>query len=59
MICKSILLMTLLNKRKLIFLHTVKWLQRFLCITNNSIKDQLFLYTQLKDQTVIFQTILL
>ena len=28
-----------------------------LCITNNSIKDQSFVYTQLNDQTVLFQTI--
>ena len=28
-----------------------------LCITNNSIKHQLFVYTQLNDQIVLFQTI--
>ena len=28
-----------------------------LCITNNSIKDQSFVYTQLNDQTVLFLTI--
>ena len=27
-----------------------------LCITHNSIKYQLFVYTQLNDQTVLFQT---
>ena len=27
------------------------------CITNNSIKHQSFVYTQLNDQTVLFQTI--
>ena len=29
----------------------------FLCITNNSIKHRSFVYTQLNDQTVLFQTI--
>ena len=46
-----------LNKHKLILLHTVKWFQVFLCITNNSIKHQLFVCTQLNDQTVLFLTI--
>ena len=55
MICKYILLITFLNKSKLILLQTVKWSQVLLCITNNSIKHQLFVYTQLNDQTVIFQ----
>ena len=35
----------------------VKWFQVLLCITNNSIKHQSFIYTQLNDQTVLFQTI--
>ena len=35
----------------------VKWYQVLLCITNNSIKHQAFVYTQLNDQTVLFQTI--
>ena len=56
-ICKHILLITLLNEPKLIYLHTVKWFQVLLCITNNSIKHQSFVYTQLIDQTVQFQTI--
>ena len=40
----------------IIHLHTVKWFQVLLCITNNSIK-QSFVYTQLNDQTVLFQSI--
>ena len=39
------------------FLHTVKWFQVLLCITNNSIKYQSSVYTQLNDQTVLFLTI--
>ena len=35
----------------------VKWLQVLLCIINNSIKNQSFVYTQLNDQTVLFLTI--
>ena len=35
-------------------LHTVKSLQVLLCITNNSIKHQSFVYTQLKVKTVLF-----
>ena len=38
-------------------LHTVKWLQVLLFNTNNSIKRQSFVYTQLNDQTVLFLTI--
>ena len=41
----------------LIDLHTAKWFQVLSCITNNSIKHQSFVYTQLNDQTVLFQTI--
>ena len=37
--------------------HTVKWFQILLCITNDSIRHQSFVYTQLNDQTVLFQTI--
>ena len=48
MICKHILLITFLNKPKLILLHTVKWFQVLLCITNSSI-IQSFVYTQLND----------
>ena len=55
MICKHILLITFLTEPKLIHLHTVKWFQVLLSITNNSIK-QLFIYTQLNGQTVLFQT---
>ena len=38
-------------------MHTVKWFQILLCITNNSIKHQSFVYKQLNDQTVLFLTI--
>ena len=37
--------------------NKVKWFQILRCITNNSIKHQSFIYTQLKEKTVIFQTI--
>ena len=37
--------------------NKVKWFQVLLCITNNSIKHQSFIYTQLNDQTVPFKTI--
>ena len=57
MICKDILLIGFLNEHKLILLHTVKWFQVLLCITNNSFKHQSFVYTQLNDQTVLFLTI--
>ena len=57
MIRKHILLVTFLNESKLILLLTVKWFQVFLCITNNSIKHQLYVYTQSNNQTVLFQTI--
>ena len=32
-----------------------KGFQVFLCITNSSIEHQSFIYTQLNDQTVLFQ----
>ena len=57
MIYKQILLITFLNEPKLILLHTVKWFQVLLCITNNSFKHQSFVYTQLNDQIVLFLTI--
>ena len=57
MICKHILLLTFLINSKLILLHTVKWFQELLCISNNSNKHHSFVYTQLTDQTVLFQTI--
>ena len=37
--------------------NKVKWFQVLLCITKNSIKHPSFVYTQLNDQTVLFQTI--
>ena len=35
----------------------VKWFQVLLCIINNPIKHQSFVYTQLNDQIVLFLTI--
>ena len=55
--CKYNLLKTLLNDPNLILLYRVKWFQVLLCITNNSFKHQSFVYTQLNDQTILFQTI--
>ena len=57
MICKHILLITFLNEPKFIHLHPVKLFKVLLWITNNPIKDQSFVYTQLNDQTTPFQTI--
>ena len=37
--------------------NKVKWFQVLLSITNNSIKHQSFVYTQLNEQTVLFLTI--
>ena len=54
MICKHVLLIMFLNEPKLILLHTFNWFQVLLCITNNSIKHQSFVYKQLNDQTVQF-----
>ena len=34
--------------------NKIEWFQVLLCITNNSIKHQLFVYIQLNDQTVLF-----
>ena len=45
------------NSILIIHLHTVKWFQILLCITNNLIKYQSFIYTQLNDQSVLFLTI--
>ena len=53
----NILLKTFLNELKLILFHTVTGFQVLLCITNNSFKNQSFVYTQLNDQAVLFQTI--
>ena len=41
----------------LIYLYIDEWFQVLLCIINNSIKHQGFVYTQLNDQTVVFQSI--
>ena len=38
-------------------MHQIKWFQVFLCITNNSIRHQFFVYTELIGQTILFQTI--
>ena len=38
------------------FVSIVKCFGVLLCITNNSINNQSFVYTQLNDQTVLFQT---
>ena len=53
----NILLIIFSNEPMLILLHTVKWFQILLCITNSSIKHRSFVYKQLHDQTVLFQTI--
>ena len=55
-IWKRILLIMFLNEPEL-FLHTIKWFQVLLCITNNSIKLQSFVYPQLDGQTILFLTI--
>ena len=55
--CKHILLIMFLKEFNIICLHTVKWFQVLLCITNNSFKLQSFVYTQLNDKTVLFLTI--
>ena len=68
----NILYITFLNEPELIFFICTQW-NRFqyfyqtqfhllqiiclLCITNNSVKHKLFVYTQLNDQTVLFLTI--
>ena len=57
MIRKHILLIKFINEPKLILLLLVKGFQVFLCITNNSIKYLSFVYTQLNDQIVKFQTL--
>ena len=41
----------------IICLHTVKSFQVLLFNTNDSIKHLSFVYTQLNDQTILFQTI--
>ena len=52
MIRKHFLLITFWNEPKVIVWHTVKWIQVLLCINNNSIKYQSFVYTQLNDHTI-------
>ena len=37
--------------------NKVKWFQVLLCVTNNSMKHHSFIYTQLKHQAILFQTI--
>ena len=64
MISKYVLFKISLNKPELIcwffffcffvFLHTAKLIQVLLRITNNSVKHQSFVNTQLYDQTVLF-----
>ena len=39
------------------WVNKIKWFQVLLCITNNSIKNQSFVYAQLNNRTVLFQTI--
>ena len=41
----------------LVKVKKVKYFHVLLCIANNSIKHQLFVYTQFNDQTVLFPTI--
>ena len=50
----NLLLITFLNEPKFIILLTIKWFQVLLCITNNLIKHQSFVYTHLNDKTVLF-----
>ena len=57
MICEHILLQAFFNKPKLILLHTVKWFQVLLCITQNLTKHQPFVYKQLNVKTFLFLTI--
>ena len=57
MICKQILLITFVNEPQLLLLHTVKWFQVLLCVTNYSIKHQSFLYTHFNGQIILFQRI--
>ena len=49
--------LTLIIQFNTIHLHTFKWFQVLLCITNHSIKHQSFVYTQFYSQTVLFLTI--
>ena len=42
------------NFTTLLSINKVQWFQVLVCIANNSIKHQSFVYTQLKDQTVLF-----
>ena len=49
--------LTLIIQFNIIPLHTRKWFEVLLFITNNSIKHQSFVYKKLNDQTVLFLTI--
>ena len=40
-----------------VLVNKAQWFQVLLYITNNPIKHRSFVYTQLNDQTVLFQTI--
>ena len=53
MISLHILLITFLNEPNLILSHTVKWFQKLLYVTNNTIKHQSYVFTQLNDPTSI------
>ena len=64
MICKHTCRYTQLNDRKvnlkqlnLALVNKLKWFLVLLWITNNSIKNNVFLYKHLNDQTVLFVTI--
>ena len=52
MIRIHISLITFLNESKLILFHAVKCFLVLLCITNNSIKHQSFVYNQLNKSLV-------
>ena len=41
----------------LAYVNKFEWFQVWLCITNNSVKPQSFVYIQLNEQTVLFLTI--
>ena len=57
MICKQLFLRMFLKWASGHSFHTVKWFQVLLCITNNSIKHQSFVYSLLNYRTVLFLTI--
>ena len=45
------------SNNSVLHVNKVKWFQVLLCITNNLTEHQTFVYTQLNDRTVVFQTI--